>query len=506
MKSETAKPQKAKPEATKQEATKPETIKPEKVSSQAVNSGSTEPDALRPELEVLPEDNDGREPVRESKTGSSEEEEVSLTYWLNHQLRWQDLRAFWRHLINHFQTHHCLDSAAALTLATLFALVPTLAVLYSILAMIPSLQGVGETIQTWAFQHLVPSTGSEVQEYLSDFAEQAKRLTSVGVAMLFVTAIGMLRRIEKVFNRIWCVQQPREQVLSFLRYWALLSLGPILLGLGLAATSYVASLKLFADTLKLFAVQKWGLSLLPFITSWLSFSLLNWVVPNRKVPLKAAGVGGFISALGFEGAKRLFAVFVSHFPSYQLVYGAFAFFPLFIIWIYLSWVIVLMGAVVARSMTVYQPESRGVTPWHLAVFDVLFLFWQARQSGREITARVVRDQLSSVSPEHWEDIRRRLLDLGWIQRTADEGYLFVGAFEQYSVYEVFKKVCAVPNWAQMRYPQVAQAGSAGDNKAWQDSLMAALSDLGAAHSQILQSSLSDLFGHRILDEQKLSVG
>lgn len=454
-------------------------------SSDVAPAGSAGADAI----DTMPESAQSK-PAHEL---GDETEEVSISYWLHHQLRWQDLKAFWGHLFNHFQSHHCLDSAAALTLATLFALVPTLAVLYSILAMMPSLQGVGETIQTWAFQHLVPSTGTEVKDYLLDFAEQAKRLTSVGVAMLFVTAIGMLRRIEKVFNRIWCVQKPREQMLSFLRYWALLSLGPILLGLGLAVTSYVASLKLFADTLKMFAVQKWGLSLLPFITSWLSFALLNWVVPNRKVPLKAAGVGGFISALGFEGAKRLFAIFVSHFPSYQLVYGAFAFFPLFIIWIYLSWVIVLMGAVVARSLTVYRPESRGITPWHLAVFDVLHLFWQARQSGRAVTARVVRDSLECLSPEHWEDIRKRLLALGWIQRTADEGYLFVGAFEQYNIQTVLKEVCGVPDWAHMRYPWVAQTEPERDNSAWQDVLVSAFSRLGQAHGEILESSLEQLY-------------
>lgn len=421
------------------------------------------------------------------------EEEVSLRYWLHHQLRWRDLKAFWQHLLNHFQQHHCFDSAAALTLATLFALVPTLAVLYSILAMIPSLQGVGETIQSWAFQHLVPSTGNEVKEYLLDFAQQAKRLTSVGVAMLFVTAIGMLRRIEKVFNRIWCVQQPREQVLSFLRYWALLSLGPILLGMGLVVTSYVASLALFADTLKMLAVQQWGLALLPFITSWLSFAMLNWVVPNRKVPLKAAAMGGFVSALGFEGAKRLFAVFVSHFPSYQLVYGAFAFFPLFIIWIYVSWVIVLMGAVVARSLTVYRAASRGITPWYLSVFDVLHAFWMARQSNVVVTPRVVQQQLQYLSPEHWEDIRGRLLDLGWIQRTTAEGYLFVGDFNQYTVSEVLHQVGGLPDWGQMRYPWVAQAADAGDNRGWQGYLTGKLSQVGDSCEQLLGLSLQTLF-------------
>jgi membrane protein len=189
----------------------------------------------------------------------------------------------------------------------------------------------------------------------------------------------------------------------------------------------------------------------------------------------------------------LFAVFVSHFPSYQLVYGAFAFFPLFIIWIYLSWVIVLMGAVMARALTVYRPESRGITPWHLAIFDVLHLFWVARQSGQAVTPHSVRQQLVHLSPEDWEDIRGRLLALDWIQRTIDEGYLFVGDFTQYSLADVLRQVGDIPDWHKMRYPWVAQVGQAGDNKEWQRSLMSAFSALGDGWLAVLHTSLQSLF-------------
>ncbi|MEJ2680902.1 MAG: YihY family inner membrane protein, partial [Gammaproteobacteria bacterium] len=412
----------------------------------------------------------------------------ALRYWLRYRIRWSDLKAFTRYLIERFQRHHCLDSAAALTLATLFALVPTLAVLYSILAMIPSLRGVGEVIQGWAFEQLVPTTGDELQGYLVSFAEQAKRLTSIGIAMLFVTAIGMLRRIEKVFNRIWCVQNPRQGVMSFLRYWAVLSLGPILLGLGLVVTSYVTSVKLFADTLKLLAVQKWGLTLLPFVTSWLSFSLLNWVVPNRKVPFTAASAGGLVSAVGFEAAKRLFGVFVTQFPSYQLVYGAFAFFPLFIIWLYLSWIIVLMGAIVARGMTVYRAESRGVTPWCVAVFDVLHLFWRARQVADVVTAETACQQLEQLSPEDWENISRRLLLLGWIQRTTEDAYLFTGEFKDISVNRVLCDVCDLPEWGEL-----AQWMDDDRRDTWRARLRHALRDLDQAQDAIMRVSLCDLF-------------
>ena len=177
---------------------------------------------------------------------------------LRYHQYWSDIIVFIEKCLSCFRSNRCEDVAAALTLATLFALVPSLAVLYSILAMIPELQGLGERIQALAFEHLVPSAGSEVQRYLLVFAEQARRLTVVGVVVLFVTALSMLRRIERAFNRIWFVETPRKGVVSFLRYWAVLSLGPLLLGFGLVMTSYVTSITLFSDALELIGFKKWG--------------------------------------------------------------------------------------------------------------------------------------------------------------------------------------------------------------------------------------------------------
>jgi len=406
---------------------------------------------------------------------------------LNGQRKLIEVRLFISYLLKHFQDHRCFDSAAALTLASLFALVPMLAVLYSILAMIPTLEGVGEHIHQWVFRHLVPSTGAEVQAYLVDFAHQAKRLTTVGVLMLFITALSMLHRIERVFNNIWSVKNPRGGLVSFLRYWAVLSLGPVLLGVGLLVTSYVMSVQIFAETIKFIGIQQWGLAILPFVTSWLSFSLLNWVVPNHRVSIRMAFLGGLVSAIGFECAKRLFGIFVAQFHTYQLVYGAFAVFPLFIIWIYVSWTIVLMGAVVTRALSVYRRPSKGKSPWVFAAFHVLYLFWQARQAGVALKSQEIVQQLGSVSVEDWELLRQLLLSLDWIEVTRDEEYLFVKEFEHLTLNDVLEGLCQVPCWRSM--------SAMGENGLgpWYGVLKEKFQHLGGYHYTQFSVNLRELF-------------
>ena len=149
----------------------------------------------------------------------------------------------------HFIANKGVRNAAALTYTTLFAVVPLMTVTYAMLAAIPSMQGAGDGLQAWVFDNFVPTTGEVVQDYLSGFAAQAKSLTGVGIAMLILTSIMMMKTIENAFNFIWRVNEPRKGLSSFLLYWAVLSLGPILIGLGLVLTSYITSLSLISSSL-----------------------------------------------------------------------------------------------------------------------------------------------------------------------------------------------------------------------------------------------------------------
>jgi len=253
---------------------------------------------------------------------------------------YRQIVSFARFVLRRFLADNCRQNAMVLTYTTLFAVVPVMTVTFAILSAIPSLQHVSTDIQAFIFSHFIPSTGMEVQAKLQEFSEQARGLTVIGIGMLFVTAIMLLVTIEHSFNQIWKVRQERKGVVSFLRYWAVLSLGPLLLGAGFAISSYLTSLRLFSEAASAVGGVIPGLQLLPFITTALAFSLLYITVPNCKVPLKAGFAGGLFAAFLFEMAKGAFGLFVTRFSSYTLVYGAFAAFPVFLIWMYLSWMII----------------------------------------------------------------------------------------------------------------------------------------------------------------------
>src|SRR5690606_9778435 len=231
---------------------------------------------------------------------------------------------------------------------------PVMTVIYSILALIPQLKGLETRMQTFVFEHFVPSTGTQLEEYLRGFAEQAANLTSVGVAMLFVTAVLMLRKIEVTFNTIWHVSAARKGVNGFLLYWALLSLGPVLMGGTFAVSSYIASQRILYDVVALPGAEQAVLGLLPILMSTVAFSLAYIAIPNTRVPIRHGILGGFIAALMFDIARRGMTLFISLFPTYHLVYGAFAAVPIFLVWVLVSWVILLIGAEIVQALTNFK--------------------------------------------------------------------------------------------------------------------------------------------------------
>ena len=234
--------------------------------------------------------------------------------------------------------------AAALTYTTLFALVPLITVMYSVLSMIPSLQQGRGAIEEILLGNLVPSSAETLMGYLYQFSEQARQLTTIGIVLLMVTAFMMLRSIEDSFNKIWLLKKGRKGVSSFLLYWAVLSLGPLLLSAGLGVSSYIASLGLWQED---WVPSSWVLLLaivVPYLTSFLAFTFIYWAVPNIKVPLKHAAIGGAVVALLFQIGQEVFAEASTFFPSYQLIYGAFAAVPLFLLWLFLSWSVILLGS------------------------------------------------------------------------------------------------------------------------------------------------------------------
>lgn len=392
---------------------------------------------------------------------------------------------FCRDLIRQFFDNQGILNASALTYTTLFAVVPLVTVSYSMLAAIPTFQGAGDAVQSWVLENFVPATGEVVHEYLRNFTDQARRLTAVGVIFLIITSIMMMKNIEAALNRIWRVAEPRKGVSSFLLYWAVLSLGPMLVGLGFVVTSYITALPIYTSATEFVGPAR-VINVIPVLFSTFAFMLLYAAVPNCSVPLLKALAGGFFAALMFEIAKRGFAFFVTQFPSYELIYGAFAAFPMFLAWIFISWIIILMGAELSRALTIYQPISRAASRPHLLVIlHLLRQLWLAQKQGKPMTTTEILQQTPSLNQERWDEYMQLLMQENIIRRTAEGGYLLSRDLNEFSLHELA---------TLLPWPIPAAEKQAG-YESWEGLLNLRLETLDESKSELLQMKLAQLFAH-----------
>ncbi|WP_430794482.1 virulence factor BrkB family protein [Vibrio cincinnatiensis] len=250
-------------------------------------------------------------------------------------------------------------NAGYLAYITLLSIVPMLTVLLSILSSFTIFDNVGEVIQDFVITHFVPAAGDAVSQALLEFVTNTGKMTAVGGAFLFVAALMLISNIDKNLNYIWRVRNKRRPVFSFSMYWMILTLGPILVGTSIAVTSYITSLKLL-DSEALSGAFNFFLRRLPFLLSLFAFIGLYVLVPNKKVRFLHALSGAFVAAILFELSKKAFAIYITQFPSYQLIYGALAAIPILFVWVYLCWLIVLVGAEVTAALGESEQWRRTV--------------------------------------------------------------------------------------------------------------------------------------------------
>ena len=264
--------------------------------------------------------------------------------------------SFIRYVARQYQLNGCGQRAAALTYTSLFAVVPLITVMYAILSFIPQLQSLGPEIEQLIFAHFIPSSGQDVQHYIHSFSEQARQLTGLGILFLVVTAWLMLRNIENMFDVIWTASTKRRGWHSFMMHWLILSLGPMLVGIALFITSYLMSLKMINEVSDTLLVTPLLLYIAPYALMSLALTLMYALMPNCPVKFKHALYGGLLTTACFEIARLLFSWIMS-FTSFELIYGAFAAIPLFLIWIHTGWLIVLAGAEWVHALGYYPNKN-----------------------------------------------------------------------------------------------------------------------------------------------------
>lgn len=356
--------------------------------------------------------------------------------------KWRLYWHFVRYVLQRFSDGQGFLNVSALTYTTLFAVVPVTMVIYSMLSVLPAFQGVTLQLQDFVFSHFLPSSSRAVQQYLAGFTEQARKLTAVGVAFLVVTAYLMLRTIEQAFNRIWGVNKSRSGLSSFLLYWAVLSLGPLLLGAAFVISSYLATLPLLSDVGLVGGSRI--LLVLPMVLSILAFTMLYWAVPNCPVPIRHAFYGGLLAAVLFNGAKAGFTLYVTRFPSYQLIYGAFAAIPLFLFWIYISWFVIILGAFWVRAVATFghrEPHAPGDMTYY--AFALLNVLWQRQRVGKVSAEAEIQSGLA-MSSEQLEQLLSALRKAMIVTRHETGGWLLLRDIHELTIFEVVRCMPHMP--------------------------------------------------------------
>ncbi|MCH8536530.1 MAG: virulence factor BrkB family protein [Alkalimonas sp.] len=237
---------------------------------------------------------------------------------------------------------------------SLLSLVPFIAVMFSMLSAFPMFAELRQSMEAMLYANVVPSRGDEIQDYINEFISNTRGMTAVGITALIVVALLLIHNIDKTLNKIWRVTKRPRPVISFSIYWMILTLGPVLFGTSIAVSSYLVTLTSFADDFTP-GLGSFLLGLVPYIMSLVAFCILYLVVPNTKVRIQHAFFGGLLAMLLFELLKYVFALYITHFPSYQVIYGALALVPILFVWVYLCWLVVLVGA----ELTAYLKEWQG---------------------------------------------------------------------------------------------------------------------------------------------------
>ena len=369
--------------------------------------------------------------------------------------RWSDrLRdraragSFGRFVLKRFLGDRLFEAAGALSYTTVFALVPLSMVVFGVLSAFPVFNQWSESLTTYIFANFVPSAARAVSGYLTDFSANTSKLTAAGALALIVSLLVTLNSVEAVFNRIWRVPTARPKFSRFLVYWTVLTLGALV-----AATSLALLTRFFALAIFETVPGRWLEALMlratPMAIELLAFAAIFKVVPHRTVKWRHAFAGAALSVFLFECVKSGLALYLGSFDSYQKIYGAIAFVPILMLWIFLGWTSILFGASFASSMSAfrYQPVALRL-PHGFELYGLLRMlgrFHQARGRGKGLHSDEIQALEPILTDSLVQELLGKLASIDVVSRAESGEWLLARDLDDVAMAELYEA-------AQLRIP------------------------------------------------------
>lgn len=362
------------------------------------------------------------------------------------------LRAFFRFLGRRTLEDDLFQAAGALSFTTVFALVPLSMVVFGVLAAFPVFSAWSDGLSDYVFSNFVPRAASSVQTYLRQFSDNAGQLTTAGVIALLVSLLITVSGVETAFNRIWRVKAARPKFGRFVMYWTVLTLGALLAAASLAMSARFFALSVF-ETQVGSALEQLMLRLAPMGIELVAITVIYRVVPHRTIHWRHAFAGALLATVLLESIKSAIGLYLGSFDAYSKIYGTVAFVPIFLLWIYLTWAAVLLGASLASSLSAfrYQPAHLRLPEGYelYGLLRLLARFQQARGQGRGLHS----DEIERLEPMLTDALVQQMLaqlhEIRLVRRAEDGEWLLARDLDTLPLAELYE-VC------QLRIP-IAEA-------------------------------------------------
>ena len=384
-------------------------------------------------------------PGKINKLGNDNQPPVAtVAKTTGHDSSWRNFSGFILYVFSRYTHDRMQQRAASLTFTTLLAIVPLLTVSFAIFSAFPAFQRIKVEIQDFIFSNFIPEVGGSVQEHFETFTQQTSGLTGIGVIFLIITSVMLLMTISGTFNDVWRVRKNRPIIMQLMVFWAVLTLAPLFFGASLTISSY-----LFA-VLRTSGVEEYTGSIsrlaliLPFLLQSIGLTILFVAVPNFPVRRRDALMGGIVAGILLEVLKSGFGFYITNFPTYETIYGAMATIPIFLIWVYLSWIVVLLAAEMTASLPEWRAGSREASSKRAvptvrltAALSILYQLQLARHNGGGVKDRDL-SVTSRLAPKELGEAVQKLSKAKFITKSENQAWLISRDLSEVTLRDLLK--------------------------------------------------------------------